>query len=103
MPILAGGGESTPVAGLTLLQAKCDLLEQSRSRRPSVLEANRDPEVYPDPDRFDIGRESKRSFSFGWGSLFCLGAALARTDVQETQREIAGDTRRIERAGADPR
>ncbi len=65
----------------------------------SVLAANRDPEVFSEPDRFDVGREAKRSFSFGWGSHFCLGAALARTEVQEVLRGIAGDTRRIERVG----
>jgi len=69
----------------------------------SVLAANRDPEVFDDPDRFDIGRESKRSFSFGWGSHFCLGAALARAEVQETLRGLACDTRSIERIGAAPR
>lgn len=69
----------------------------------SVLAANRDPEVFAKPDRFDIGRDAKRSFSFGWGSHFCLGAALARTEVQEVLRGIAGDTRRIERIGEAPR
>ncbi len=53
-----------------------------------MLAANRDREVFPEPDRFDIGQESKRSFSFGCGSHFCLGAALARTEVQETLREL---------------
>ena len=69
----------------------------------SVLAANRDPEVFPEPDRFDVGREAKRSFSFGWGSHFCLGAALARTEVQETLRGLACDAKRIERVGAAPR
>ena len=69
----------------------------------SVLAANRDPEVFARPDRFDIGRDAKRSFSFGWGSHFCLGAALARTEVQEVLRGIACDTRSIERIGAAPR
>jgi cytochrome P450 len=68
-----------------------------------VLVPNRDPEVFPEPDRFDIGRESKRSFSFGWGSYFWLGAALARTEGQETLWGLAGDTRRIERVGVAPR
>ena len=69
----------------------------------SVLAANRDPEVFAGPDRFDIGRDAKRSLSFGWGSHFCLGAALARTEVQEVLRGIACDTRSIERIGAAPR
>lgn len=68
----------------------------------SVLAANRDPAVFAEPDRFDIDREPKRSFSFGWGSHFCLGAALARAEVQETLRGIACDTKAIERVGPPP-
>jgi cytochrome P450 len=69
----------------------------------SVLAANRDPEAFAEPDRFDLGRGGKRSFSFGWGSHFCLGAALARVEVQETLSGIVCDTRSIERIGAVPR
>ena len=69
----------------------------------SVLADNRDPAVFAEPDRFDIDREPKRSFSFGWGSHFCLGAALARAEVQETLRGIACDTKAIERIGPAPR
>jgi cytochrome P450 len=69
----------------------------------SVLAANRDPDFFADPDRFDIAREPTRSFSFGWGSHFCLGAALARAEVQETLRGLACDAKTIERIGPPPR
>jgi cytochrome P450 len=85
------------------LETKGTKLEAGKMFFLSVLAANRDPEVFSEPDRFDIGREAKLSFSFGWGSHFCLGAALARAEVQEVLRGIAGDTRRIERVGAAPR
>jgi cytochrome P450 len=51
---------------------------------PSGPAANRDPDVYADPDRFDIERvHPQPMLTFGGGVHYCLGASLARAELQE--------------------
>jgi cytochrome P450 len=50
----------------------------------SLAGANRDPEVWEEPDEFDITQERGAvQMTFGSGIHFCLGAALARAELQE--------------------
>src|SRR6266853_3320633 len=44
--------------------------------------ANRDEEIFPSPDLFDVSRQPNDHLSFGHGPHFCLGAGLARTEIR---------------------
>jgi len=55
---------------------------QRQSLLASLRGANRDPEVFPDPHRFDIARKDAPHVAFGGGLHLCIGAPLARMEAQ---------------------
>jgi hypothetical protein len=57
----------------------------------SLTAANRDPAVFRRPDRYDIFRaENGRHLAFAHGPHFCIGAALARAEIQAAVRALLG-------------
>ena len=50
--------------------------------------ANRDPEAFEDPDRYDLDRDTAKLISFGGGRHFCLGAPLARLEARVVLEEL---------------
>jgi cholest-4-en-3-one 26-monooxygenase len=61
--------------------------------------ANRDDEVFEHPDRFDIRREPNPHLAFGIGEHYCLGANLARLELQAMFRQLAERIDTVEMAG----
>ena len=53
-----------------------------------IASANRDEARFPDGDRFDVHRKVGQHFTFGYGTHFCLGAALARLEGRVALEEI---------------
>ena len=64
----------------------CEVNGFAVRRRDNLLvligAANRDPEVFEDPDRLDVGRSDGAHLSFGRGVHHCLGAPLARLEAR---------------------
>ena len=52
--------------------------------------ANRDPSVFANPDRLDVTRDAAGHLAFGAGVHHCLGAQLARVELQEAFRGLIG-------------
>lgn len=62
------------IAGVTIRAGDAVLLTASV--------ANRDPAAFPEPDRFDITRDPNPHLAFGHGPRYCIGASLARVELQ---------------------
>ncbi len=67
-----------------------------------VGSANRDPRMFPDPDRYDLDRDTTGIVSFGFGRHFCMGASLARLETRVVLEELVRRVRTydIDAAGA---
>jgi cytochrome P450 len=65
----------------------------------SYVSGNRDEEVFTDPFTFDVGRDPNRHIAFGYGVHFCLGAALARLEINSFFSELLPRLTSVELAG----
>ena len=84
--------EDTTVRGVPIVAGESVLL--------SYVSANRDEDVFTDPFRFDVGRDPNKHLAFGYGVHFCLGAALARMEVNSFFTELLPRVKSIELTGA---
>lgn len=75
---LAVGGVTAPDGAVVLLL---------------LAAAGRDPDAFPDPDRFDIRRGATGHLAFAAGPHFCLGAPLARLEATIAIQEFAARLR----------
>lgn len=55
---------------------------------PMLSSANRDESEFPNPDEFDLNRDTRKHLAFGRGVHVCLGAPLARIEGQEILKEL---------------
>lgn len=85
-PVLLTGrtaARDTEVAGVTV--------REGQLVTTLLAAANRDPDVFTDPDRFDVSRDNARDhLSFSAGRHYCLGAALARMEGEVGLQTLFG-------------
>ena len=65
----------------------------------SYVSANRDEDAFENPDKFDVGRDPNKQLAFGYGVHFCLGASLARMEINSFFTELIPRIKTIELAG----
>ncbi|MDT5099985.1 MAG: hypothetical protein QOC76_3722, partial [Mycobacterium sp.] len=65
----------------------------------AYVSGNRDEDIFEEPFRFDVGRDPNKHLAFGYGVHFCLGAALARMEMNSLYTELVPRLESIELAG----
>jgi cytochrome P450 len=83
--------EDTTVRGVPIAKGESVYL--------AYVSGNRDEDVFDEPFRFDVGRDPNKHLAFGYGVHFCLGAALARMEMNSLFTELLSRLESIELAG----
>ena len=83
--------EDTEVRGVKIAKGEAVYL--------CYVSANRDEDVFDNPMTFNVGRDPNKHLSFGYGVHFCLGAALARMEMNSFFSELIPRIKSIELAG----
>ncbi|BDY29895.1 MULTISPECIES: cytochrome P450 [Mycolicibacterium] len=83
--------EDTSVRGVPIAKGESVYL--------AYVSGNRDEDVFADPFRFDVARDPNKHLAFGYGVHFCLGAALARMEMNSLFSELLPRLESIELAG----
>ena len=97
----------TGPTGMMVRRARDDVEMRGKTMRAGdhvflgVAAANHDPARFADPDRLDITRADKSHLGFGFGIHHCLGAPLARLEVEVTLTRLLERSRDI-RLGEQP-
>lgn len=88
--VIISGSGFVPLARVTREEVRLGgvTIPAGETVLPSFNVANRDPAAFDDPDRLDVGRVPKTHLAFGAGAHHCLGAQLARLELQEAFRGL---------------
>ena len=77
-------------------------LDENQKVLVSLGAANRDPEAFSHPDRFDAGRDPNPHVSFGGGIHWCVGAPLAWVELQAAVSVLARRVPALHLDGGEP-
>ena len=83
--------EDVEIGGITV--------EKGRKIAALLGAANHDPAVFADPESLDVGRTDNPHITFGAGVHFCIGAPLARVELQASFGALVDRTSRLELGG----
>jgi cytochrome P450 len=64
-----------------------------------TVSANRDEDVFPDPERFDVTRKPNKQISFGFGPHVCLGQHIAKNEIRIFFEELLPRIKTLELNG----